>query len=102
MEAWEPGERGGEAVADVLFGDYNPSGRLAITIPRSVGQLPAYYNYQPSKAYWINRDWSHHQGYADMPGTPLYPFGDGLSYTNFEYTNLRIAPVGFPGGARRR
>ena len=55
VEAWEPGERGGEAVADVLFGDYNPSGRLAITIPAQLGQLPAYYNYKPSKEYWIQQ-----------------------------------------------
>ncbi len=92
VEAWEPGERGGEAVADVLFGDYNPSGRLAITIPRSVGQLPAYYNYKPSKEYWMHRGWSHDRGYADMPGTPLYPFGYGLSYTDFKYSNLRVNP----------
>jgi beta-glucosidase len=93
VEAWEPGERGGAAVADVLFGDYNPSGRLAITIPRSVGQLPAYYNYQPSKAYWINGNWTHTDGYVDMPGTPLYPFGYGLSYTHFQYRNLRFEPA---------
>ncbi len=92
VEAWLPGERGGEAVADALFGDYNPTGRLAITIPRSVGQLPAYYNYQPSKAYWLNRGWSNNRGYVDMPGTPLYPFGYGLSYTKFDYSNLRIEP----------
>ncbi len=92
LEAWNPGERGGEAVADVLFGDYNPSGRLAITIPRSMGQLPAYYNYKPSKAYWINRGWTHEGGYVDMPGTPLYPFGHGLSYTEFRYSNLRVDP----------
>ena len=92
VEAWEPGERGGEAVADVLFGDYNPSGRLAITIPRSVGQLPAYYNYKPSKEYWMHRGWSHDKGYADMPATPLYPFGYGLSYTEFKYSNLRVNP----------
>jgi beta-glucosidase len=99
VEAWEPGERGAEAVADVLFGDYNPSGRLAITIPRSVGQLPAYYNYQPSKDYWITRAWSHDHGYVDMPGTPLYPFGYGLSYTKFDYSNLRVSPSEiFPGG----
>ena len=55
VEAWEPGERGGEAVADVLFGNYNPSGRLAISVPRHSGQLPVYYNYKPSKAYWIDR-----------------------------------------------
>ncbi len=90
VEAWESGERGGEAVANVLFGDYNPSGRLAITIPRSSGQLPAYYNYKPSKEYWIQQAWSHDGGYADMPGTPLYPFGYGLSYTQFKYSTLRI------------
>jgi glycosyl hydrolase family 3/fibronectin type III domain protein len=93
VEAWVPGERGGEAVADVVFGDYNPSGRLAITVPRSVGQLPAYYNYKPSKSYWINGGWTHHKGYVDMPGTPLYPFGYGLSYTQFQYSNLRIDPA---------
>jgi len=93
MEAWEPGERGGQAVADVLFGDYNPSGRLAITIPRSVGQLPAYYNYRPSKSYWINSGWTHTEGYVDMPGTPLYAFGYGLSYTQFQYRNLRLDPA---------
>jgi beta-glucosidase-like glycosyl hydrolase len=93
VEAWNPGEKGGEAVADVLFGDFNPSGRLAITIPRSVGQLPVYYNYKPSKEYWINRGWGRHPGgYVDMPGTPLYPFGYGLSYTHFQYSNLRIDP----------
>jgi beta-glucosidase len=92
VEAWEPGERGGEAVADVLFGDYNPSGRLAITIPRHVGQLPAYYNYKPSKAYWIDNGWVHTKGYVDMPGSPLYPFGYGLSYTQFQYGKLRIDP----------
>jgi beta-glucosidase len=92
VEAWEPGELGGEAVADVLFGDYNPSGRLAITVPRSSGQLPAYYNYKPSKEYWIKKGWSHDGGYVDMPGTPLYAFGYGLSYTQFRYSNLRVDP----------
>ena len=102
VEAWEPGERGAEAMADVLFGDYNPSGRLAITIPRSVGQLPAYYNFQPSKAYWIHRGWTHDRGYVDMPGTPLYPFGYGLSYSKFEYSNLRIDPAEIhPAGSAR-
>jgi beta-glucosidase len=89
VEAWRPGERGGEAVADVLFGDYNPSGRLAITIPRHVGQLPAYYNYKPAKAYWMH---DLKRGYVDMPATPLYPFGYGMSYTQYEYSNLRIDP----------
>jgi len=92
VEAWEPGERGGEAVAGVLFGDYNPSGRLAITIPRSVGQLPAYYDYKLSKSYWIEGGWTHTEGYVDMPGTPLYPFGYGLGYTHFQYSNVRVDP----------
>jgi beta-glucosidase len=89
VEAWRPGERG-DAVADVLFGDYNPSGRLAITIPRHVGQLPAYYNYKPAKRYWMRDE---KRGYADMPATPLYAFGHGLSYTTYEYSNLRIEPA---------
>jgi beta-glucosidase len=96
VEAWQPGERGGEAVADVLFGDLNPSGRLAITIPRHVGQLPAYYNYKPSKAWWMNFSGG---GYVDMPSAPLYPFGYGLSYTRYEYSNLLINPTEIhPGG----
>jgi beta-glucosidase len=99
VEAWRPGERGGQAVADVLFGSYNPSGRLAITIPRHVGQLPAYYNYKPAKAYWIQK---LKRGYVDMPATPLYPFGHGLAYTNYEYSSLRIAPREIrPGGQAR-
>ena len=101
MEAWEPGERGGEAVARMLFGDDNPNGRLAITIPRSVGQLPVYYNYKPSKAYWLSRGWTHVPGYADMPGTPLYPFGYGMSYTEFKYSNLRIEPQIYSVGNAR-
>jgi beta-glucosidase len=99
VEAWRPGERGGQAVADVLFGDYNPSGRLAITIPRHSGQLPAYYNYKPSKAYWIK---NQKRGYADMPATPLYPFGYGLSYTDYQYTNLRVAPEEIHAGGTAR
>ncbi len=102
VEAWEPGERGGEAVADVLFGDYNPSGRLAITIPRSVGQLPAYYDYKPSKAYWINRGWAHSGGYVNMPGTALYPFGYGLSYTRFQFSSLHIDPAQISTGGNAR
>jgi beta-glucosidase len=83
VEAWMCGEQGGNAVADVLFGDYNPSGRLPITVPRSSGQYPFYYNFSATK------DGAR---YIDMPGTPLYEFGFGLSYTTFEYSNLRILP----------
>jgi len=90
VEAWNCGEKGGSAIADVLFGDYNPSGRLPITVPRNVGQLPVYYNYKPSKAYWIER--SGGKGYVDISATPLFEFGYGLSYTEFEYSNLQITP----------
>jgi beta-glucosidase len=89
VEAWRPGEQGGTAVADVLFGDYNPSGRLAITVPRHVGQLPAYYDYKPSKDYWMRK---LKRGYVDMPATPLYAFGHGLSYSTIEYSHLQINP----------
>jgi beta-glucosidase len=88
VEAWLPGEKGGRAVADILFGDFNPSGRLTVTVPRHSGQLPVYYNRPPSKDYWIERGWGRR--YADMSAKPLWDFGHGLSYTNFEYSNLRI------------
>ena len=90
VEAWLPGERGGEAVADILFGETNPSGRLPVTVPRHVGQLPAYYNYKPSKEHWIQKGWG--KRYVDMPATPLFAFGHGLSYTTFEYSGLAISP----------
>jgi beta-glucosidase len=97
IEAWCPGEKGGAAVADVLFGDYNPSGHLSITIPRHVGQLPVYYNHPPSKKYWVENAWG--RPYVDMDPTPLYYFGHGLSYTTFEYSNLQISPKQTgPGG----
>lgn len=89
VEAWMCGEQGGNAVADVLFGDYNPNGKLAITIPRHSGQLPVYYNHVPSKG----------KAYIDMPATPLYHFGHGLSYTRFEYSNLLITPSSIKPGA---
>ena len=88
LEAWLPGELGGLAVADIIFGDYNPSGKLPVTIPRHVGQLPVYYNYMPEKDYWIKKGWG--KAYADMPATLLWEFGFGLSYTKFEYSNLQI------------
>ena len=99
IEAWEPGELGGTAVAEVLFGDYNPSGRLPITIPRSAAQLPAYYDCKPSKVFWVEKGWSRNHGYVDMPSSPLYPFGYGLGYTQFQYSNLVVdSPQIRPGG----
>ena len=85
IEAWLPGEEGGGAVADVLFGDYNPGGKLPISIPRNVGQIPVFHNHKPSGLASI---WTWN--YVDINTTPLYPFGYGLSYTQFEYSNLQI------------
>jgi beta-glucosidase len=90
LEAWHPGIQGGIAVADVLFGDYNPSGRLPATFPRSVGQVPIYYNFKNTGRPSSAEKWS--TKYIDLPYTPLFPFGHGLSYTQFEYSNLTITP----------
>jgi beta-glucosidase len=91
VEAWLPGEQGAQAIVDVLFGDHNPSARLPVTVPAHVGQLPAYYNFKPSKEYWLGFG-----GFVDGGGKPLFPFGHGLSYTTFEYTDLRVSQE-FPG-----
>ncbi|HLF34686.1 MAG TPA: glycoside hydrolase family 3 C-terminal domain-containing protein, partial [Cyclobacteriaceae bacterium] len=90
LEAWCPGEKGGEAIADILFGDYNPSGKLPATLPRHAGQLPVYYNYKPSKSYWLEEGWGN--SYVDLDYKPLFEFGFGLSYTEFKYTDLSITP----------
>jgi beta-glucosidase len=81
LDAWYPGEDGGNAIADVLFGDYNPAGRLPITFPVFEGQLPLVYNHKPT---------GRTDDYANLNGQPLFPFGFGLSYTSFEYSNLRF------------
>jgi beta-glucosidase len=88
LEAWLPGEEGAEAVADVLFGDYNPGGKLPMTFPRGVGQVPIYYSHKPSggRSHWKGN-------YVELSSRPLFPFGHGLSYTRFEYANLRIEPA---------
>jgi beta-glucosidase len=85
LEAWLPGEEGGGAIADVLFGDVNPGGKLPITFPRSVGQVPIFYSAKPAgtRSHW-------YVDYVSEKVTPLYPFGHGLSYTSFEYGELSI------------
>jgi beta-glucosidase len=90
LEAWMCGEEGGNAIADVLFGDYNPGGHLTITFPRQSGQLPVYYNYMPSKEYWTKVRGIQYVDMRALP--PLFEFGFGLSYTSFEYSNLQIKP----------
>ncbi len=86
LEAWYPGEFGGQAIAEMLFGDNNPAGRLAASFPRTVGQLPDFYNTDPSRK----------QKYVDDDGRALFPFGFGLSYTNFRYAHL-LAQAPLPG-----
>lgn len=87
VDAWYPGQEGGNAIADVLFGDYNPSGRLTISVPRSVGQLPVFYNYRNPKRH----------DYVEGSAEPLYAFGHGLSYADFEYDNLEVTASGMAG-----
>ncbi len=81
FECWYLGQETGTAVADVLFGSYNPGGKLPISVPRSAGHLPAFYNYKPSAR----------RGYLFDDVTPLYPFGFGLSYTTFSISNVRLS-----------
>lgn len=92
LEGWHLGTQSGHAIAQVLYGDYNPSGKLPMTFPRNVGQVPIYYNYKntgrPVKNEPESVFWSH---YIDEKNTPLYPFGHGLSYSKFEYFNLKLS-----------
>ena len=84
VDVWYPGEEGGNAVADVLFGDYNPAGRLPITFPIDEAQLPLVYNHKPT---------GRGDDYYNLSGLPLFPFGFGLSYTNFEYSDLHLKKI---------
>ena len=86
VETWYAGEKSGYAIADVLLGNVNPSGKLPVTFPRSVGQIPYYYDHKPT---------SFHR-YIDLPKTPLFAFGRGLSYTTFRYSDLKISPSNIP------
>lgn len=84
LDVWYPGEEGGRAAADILFGDASPGGRLPVTFPVAEGQLPLVYNHKPT---------GRGDDYADLTGQPLFPFGHGLGYTTFEYADLRIEPA---------
>ena len=93
LDAWYPGEQGGNAIARILFGEVNPSGKLTVSYPQSVGHVPVFYNHQPS-----GRGFYHQPGTKEKPGRdyltsstePLYPFGFGLSYTSFKFSNLEF------------
>ncbi|WP_242133434.1 glycoside hydrolase family 3 N-terminal domain-containing protein [Aestuariivivens marinum] len=101
LDAWYPGEQGGNAVANIIFGDVNPSGKLPVSYPQSVGHVPVFYSHQPS-----GRGFYHQPGTREVPGRDyvfsstdaLYPFGYGLSYTKFEYSDLVIAQDGISNG----
>jgi beta-glucosidase len=102
VEAWHLGTESGNAIAQVLYGDYNPSGKLPMSFPKSVGQLPLYYNHkatgrpgngQPTESVF----WSH---YTDIDSNPAYPFGYGLSYSKFEYRNLKVSSNSFAKGGK--
>lgn len=92
VEVWHLGSQSGNAIAQVLYGDYNPSGKLPMTFPRNVGQVPIYYNHKNTGRPVLPENkqifWSH---YIDAPKTPLYAFGHGLSYTTFDYKNLQLS-----------
>nr|WP_315218342.1 beta-glucosidase BglX [uncultured Flavobacterium sp.] len=98
VEAWQLGTQAGNAVAQVLYGDYNPSGKLPVSFPRNVGQCPIYYNnYSTGRPVMTDNNvfWSH---YSDVENTPQFPFGFGLSYTTFDYKNLKMNKTAFAKG----
>ncbi|WP_343742416.1 beta-glucosidase BglX [Herbaspirillum huttiense] len=92
LETWYTGTEGGNAIADLLFGDVNPSGKLPITFPRSVGQIPSYYNHpRVGRPYTEGKPGNYTSQYFDEPNGPLYPFGYGLSYTEFKLSEVRLS-----------
>ncbi|WP_415844450.1 beta-glucosidase BglX [Stutzerimonas zhaodongensis] len=92
LETWFTGTEGGHAISDVLFGDYNPSGKLPISIPRSVGQIPTYYNHlRVGRPYVEGKPGNYTSHYFEEPTGPLYPFGYGLSYTDFDISDVRLS-----------
>ncbi|HPE58135.1 MAG TPA: beta-glucosidase BglX [Bacteroidales bacterium] len=96
LEAWHGGIEAGNAIADVLFGDYNPSGKLTATFPRSVGQIPVYYNHKNTGRPNTPED-PYTSRYLDLPNDPLFPFGYGLSYTTFEYSDITMNKISLKG-----
>jgi beta-glucosidase len=90
LYAWQPGIEGGAALGEILFGLESPSARLPVTFPRATGQVPIYYN-QKNSGRPISKEGAFKSRYVDLPNAPLYPFGYGLTYTSFEYSNLKLS-----------
>jgi beta-glucosidase len=90
---WWLGSEAGNAIADVLFGDYNPSGKLPMSFPRDEGQIPIYYNHFSTGRPSVNEDKIYKSSYIDLPNTPKFPFGFGLSYTTFQYSDLKLSKL---------
>jgi beta-glucosidase len=97
LETWLLGTQSGQAIADVLFGDFNPSGKLPITFPRTIGQVPLYYNHKNTGRPHVPGV-RYTSGYLDVPNAPAWPFGFGLSYTRFAYSGLTVTPARLPVG----
>jgi beta-glucosidase len=91
VEVWQLGSQAGNAIAEVLYGDYNPSGKLTMSFPRNVGQVPIYYNYKNTGRPSKSQKTVTASAYSDVENSPLYPFGYGLSYTSFDYSDLKIS-----------
>ena len=91
LETWHLGTQSGNAIAEVLYGDYNPSGKLTMSFPRNVGQVPLYYNFKKTGRPGASSEEVTRSTYADVENSPLYPFGYGLSYTNFKYSELTLS-----------
>ena len=101
LDIWRPGTSAGDAVADVLFGNYNPSGKLTMTFPRSVGQIPIYYNHKNTgRPYIPGQTEKFVSNYIDEQNSPLFPFGYGLSYTSFSYSNITLSDTLLQGDKR--
>jgi beta-glucosidase len=98
LETWFGGTEAGDAIADALFGEYNPSGKLPVTFPRNVGQIPIYYNHKNTgRPYTGDPTAKYVSRYLDVPNDPLYPFGFGLSYTTFSYTDIKLGQISLTG-----
>ncbi|MBP5559068.1 MAG: glycoside hydrolase family 3 C-terminal domain-containing protein [Bacteroidales bacterium] len=97
LEAWFPGTMGGYAVADVLFGDFNPSGKLSVTFPRCLGQVPIYHYAKNTGRPYIHPEAKYESRYLDVANEPLFAFGHGLSYTDFEYSAISLSSDSFSG-----